>query len=96
MQELSSRLDEFDLFSAEQDDLAAAVFADSVQLPFDGDGRIVMPTPLIEFSNIQEKASFVGMGAKFQIWNPEDLKVRLEDARTNVKSAGLTIPKGGQ
>lgn len=94
MQELSSRLDQFDLFSAEQDDLATAVFADSVQLPFDGDGRIVLPEALVGFAEIGEQAAFVGMGAKFQVWNPASLEKRREEARASVKSGGLTIPKG--
>ncbi|MEM6781045.1 MAG: division/cell wall cluster transcriptional repressor MraZ [Pseudomonadota bacterium] len=94
MQELSARLDQFDLFSSEQDDLATAVFADSVQLPFDGDGRIVLPEPLIAFADIDGQAAFVGMGAKFQLWNSKTLDKRREEARANVKSGGLTIPKG--
>lgn len=95
MQELSQRLDNFDLFSPEQDDLATAVFAESVQLPFDGDGRIVLPSALIHFGDLTEQAAFVGMGTKFQIWNPDNLDKRREDARAKVKSSGLTIPKGG-
>lgn len=95
MQELSQRLDQFDLFSAEQDDLATAVFADSVQLPFDGDGRVVLPEPLIGYAGIGEQAAFVGMGAKFQIWSPKALDARREEARSRVKDGGLTIPKGG-
>lgn len=95
MEELSGRLDAFDLFSAEQDDLATAVFAQSVQLPFDGDGRVILPADLIDFARLSEGAAFVGMGAKFQIWSPDALSARKTEARDKVKSSGLTIPKGG-
>lgn len=95
MQELSARLDQFDLFSPAQDDLATAVFAESVQLPFDGDGRIIMPDHFLTFAKIDEQAAFVGMGAKFQIWAPKLLDKRREEARATVKLSGLTIPKGG-
>ncbi len=95
MQELSKRLDEFDLFSAEQDDLATAVFADSVQLPFDGDGRIILPEGLSKYASIDDQAAFVGMGAKFQLWSPKALEKRRDEARAKVKDGGLTIPKGG-
>lgn len=95
MQEISARLDKFDLFSAEQDDLATAVFADSMQLPFDGDGRVILPAHLMEFAGLGEQAAFVGMGAKFQLWSPQALDKRREEARTNVKAGNLTIPKGG-
>ena len=46
MEEVGQRLDNFDLFSNSQDDLATAIFGDSVQLPFDGDGRVVLPSEL--------------------------------------------------
>ena len=95
MEELSKRLDNFDLFSAEQDDLATAVFAQSVQLPFDGDGRVILPPELIDFAGLSDRVAFVGMGAKFQLWSPEALDSRKEEARAKVKSGGLTIPKGG-
>ncbi len=94
MQEIGRRLDNFDLFSSEQDDLATSIFGTAVQLPLDGDGRIILPAELVEFSSLQEKASFVGMGAKFQIWNPQSFEQRRETARQAVQSKGLTIPKG--
>ncbi|MCE7887272.1 MAG: division/cell wall cluster transcriptional repressor MraZ [Alphaproteobacteria bacterium PRO2] len=96
MEEIGQRLDHFDLFSDSQDDLATAVFGDSVQLPFDGDGRIVLPKELLDFAEIDGSANFVGLGKKFQIWNPKTFKKRREDARTQVKVQGLTIPKGGR
>jgi MraZ protein len=94
MQEIGKRLDDFDLFSAEQDDLATSIFGTAVQLSMDGDGRIVLPQDLIGFANLSEKASFVGMGAKFQIWSPEVFEGRRDVARQAVQSKGLTIPKG--
>ena len=96
MQEIGKRLDGFDLFSAEQDDLATSIFGTAVQLSMDGDGRIILPKDLIDFAGLADKASFVGMGAKFQIWSPSNFETRREVARREVKSKGLTIPKGGE
>jgi len=93
MQDIAGRLDHYDLFSGEQDDLATAVFGDSVQLPFDGDGRVILPESLIVHAGLQGQAAFVGMGQKFQIWRPEEFEGRRENARGNVKSGKLTIPK---
>ena len=94
MQEISARLDNFDLFSEDQDDLATALFGEAVQVPFDGDGRIVLPVELMEFSGIVERASFVGLGKKFQMWDPSLLEKRREEARRSVREKGLTLPKG--
>jgi len=96
MQEISKRLDNFDLFSETQDDLATAVFGEAVQAPFDGDGRIVLPVELMEFAGIVERASFVGLGGKFQVWDPDLLQKRREEARRSVRENNLTLPKGVQ
>ncbi len=93
MQDIGKRLDNFDLFSSEQDDLATAVFGSAVQLPFDGDGRIILPTDLVEFGGFEEKVSFVGMGTKFQLWSPKHFEERQKIAREAVQKQGLTIPK---
>ncbi len=93
MQEIGKRLDNFDLFSAEQDDLATSIFGTAVQLSMDGDGRIILPSDLMGFADLSEKASFVGMGAKFQIWDPSGFDQRRNVAREAVQSKGLTIPK---
>jgi MraZ protein len=97
MVELSERLDHFDMFSDDQDDLAAAIFGQSVQLPFDGDGRIVLPGDLAAHAGLGDQAAFVGLGRKFQIWEPGRLMSRRSDAAKNIKAKGLTLPaiKGG-
>lgn len=94
MEELSNRLDHFDLFSAEQDDMATAIFGEAVQLPFDGDGRVVMPADLITFARLDEQAAFVGLGRKFQVWNPAEFEKRRAAVRKSVQDKGLTLPKG--
>lgn len=94
METIGGRLDNFDMFSAEQDDLAMAVFGEAMALPFDGEGRVVIPAHLLEYAGIEGEAAFVGMGRKFQIWSPTILKARQDAARANIKKQGLTIPAG--
>lgn len=93
MEDLSSRIDHYDFLSSEQDDLATAIFGEAVQLPFDGEGRIIIPQALIEYAGLEGQISFVGMGKKFQIWSPEVFERRRLAARERVKSQGLTVPK---
>lgn len=93
MEAISGRMDHFDLFSAEQDDMATAIFGEAVQLPFDGDGRVILPDSLIAFASLSEQAAFVGLGRKFQIWNPQAFEARRKEARENVQEKGLTLPK---
>lgn len=94
MEELSSRIDHFDMFSPEQDNLATAIFAESMPLNLDGDGRIILPKELLDFTGITENACFVGLGPKFQIWEPARLEKRKSEARESVKAQKLTLPSG--
>ncbi len=94
MEELSQRLDHFDLFSDNQDDLASSIFGNSVPLSFDDNGRVMLPKDLITHAEISDQALFVGMGAKFQIWDPNNFEERRKNATKNVQKKQLTIPKG--
>ena len=93
VEEISGRLDDgFDMFSTEQDDLATALFGEAVQLSLDETGRMVLPELLVSHAGLDGEAAFIGLGKKFQIWNPEKLQERRNSARSNVKSKGLTLP----
>lgn len=95
MAELSERLDHFDLFSNQQDDLATAIFAEAVQCQFDSEGRVSIPAHLLKHAGIDEEVTFVGLGRKFQIWDSAKFDKRREAARANVAKEGLTLPKLG-
>ncbi len=93
MDEISTRMDHYDLFSDDQDDLATTIFGESVQLVIDGDGRITIPPHLLKAAQISSNATFVGLGRKFQIWSPELFTRRKEQARGAVQERKLTIPQ---
>ena len=48
MEQLSTGVDAYDFFSDDHDTLTATLFANAQQLAFDGEGRIVLPSALIE------------------------------------------------
>lgn len=91
MMHLSHSLDTFDVFSDAQDDLTAAIFADSLQIALDGDGRVILPPELLEHAFITDHVAFVGRGATFQLWHPEKFKEVQEAARARIKESGATI-----
>ncbi len=95
MDEIGDRMDHYDLFSEQQDDLATTIFGESVQLFCDGEGRVVLPADLMEAASITDQATFVGLGRKFQIWSPELFARRKDQARAAVQDQKLTIPKDG-
>jgi MraZ protein len=95
MSELAGRMDQnFDMFSDDHDEMATVLFGESIQLSFDENGRFSLPQQFIEFAGIDGEMAFVGMGNKFQIWNPADLDARKNTARDAVQSKKMTLPKG--
>jgi transcriptional regulator MraZ len=96
--EISKALEAVDLLSDEHDDLTAAMFAETKQLPFDGEGRIILPPVLIERAAIKDLAAFVGRGATFEIWEPAALDAYKIEARRRALEKGRTLTRrpGGE
>jgi len=70
MSDIGAMVERLDLFTEERDALAASLFADSHHLTFDADGRVSLPAPLLAHAGVEKELMFVGLGTKFQIWNP--------------------------
>lgn len=92
MEKISASLDRYSLFSEDQDDLATAIFGGAMQLPMDETGRIILSRELMAHANITDSAAFMGLGAKFQIWNPDALRERIRRARERVNEEKLSLP----
>ena len=58
------------LFTEAHDDAAQAVLAAVQQLNLDDEGRVRLPEQLIKHAGINEQVVFVGLGQKFQMWDP--------------------------
>jgi MraZ protein len=71
MNDIGAMVERLNLFAEERDALAASLFADSHHLNFDADGRVSLPAALLAHAGIEKELCFVGMGGKFQIWNPQ-------------------------
>lgn len=91
MEEMSARHDSLSQFSEDHESLAV-IFADAQQLPFDGEGRIVLPESLAEHAGITESAAFVGLGKTFQIWEPGRFRAHQEELRARARNQGITLP----
>lgn len=91
MQDLTRRLEVLPEFSEERDALSA-IFADVQQLPFDGEGRIMLPPEFCEHAGIvlEGGAAFVGNGKTFQIWEPARFERHQQERRARAR--GVTLP----
>jgi MraZ protein len=69
--QFQQRLEKYDpLFNREYDDEAQAVLGRTQFLKLDDDGRVTLPADLIAHAGIGERVAFIGLGVKFQIWDP--------------------------
>jgi len=85
IKQLSESIDELDPFSDNRDAFAASILGGSVQLPFDSDGRVILPESLINFANLSDKATFIGKGKTFEIWQPESFIKYMDNAKNKAK-----------
>lgn len=92
MKQLADSIDDLDMFSDDQDDLASIVLESAHQLPFDPEGRIVLPAELLDHGGLSGEAMFVGRGVRFAIWNPAAFDEHRGQAFARARDRGATLP----
>ncbi|MBF0561540.1 MAG: division/cell wall cluster transcriptional repressor MraZ [Alphaproteobacteria bacterium] len=97
MERVAAGTDDMAAFSPEQDELTQLIFANSRQLPFDPEGRVVLPEEMMAHAGITEAAAFVGKGKTFQVWEPEAYR-RVEEETLQramkMRSASAVVKNG--
>lgn len=81
LEELSKIIQNLDPYSDERDAFETIVLGEAVQLQFDSEGRVILPSYLMEQVGISSQGCFVGKGLVFEIWNPDNF----EDYRKGAK-----------
>lgn len=91
-QRLAGPLDQLEIFSEDQEDLAAVLYPDALRLECDREGRVLLPEPLVRHAGLGDLVTFLGLGRIFQIWEPVGAEQRRAAARERVLRRGLTLP----
>lgn len=78
-------------FSARAQEFGIAFMAAASLLAFDAGGRVVLPDEVIERCDLTDKVCFAGLGATFQLWEPE----RFEAKRSASRSALPDLIRAG-
>jgi MraZ protein len=86
LEELSDIINVLDPYSEERDAFETIILGESTYIPFDTEGRVVLPKTLSENAGIIDQACFVGKGKVFEIWNPSDFDSYLAKAKEIAKS----------
>ncbi len=99
MERISENLDQESDYSKDEFDLISLYFGEAEKLPFDKEGRIILPKKLILHSEINDQVLFVGLGPTFQIWEPNHYNNQKYQTIKKAKDQKLNprlkpIPKG--
>jgi MraZ protein len=76
----------FPPYSDEREDLLAALYGTSETIKIDGEGRVILSEALKSHAEIKDAVAFVGLGHKFQIWEPERFRAQLAEATGKVRA----------
>lgn len=47
------------------------LFSSTMHIEIDGQGRFVIPKPLLQFAELKDKVLIIGVGDHFELWNPD-------------------------
>jgi MraZ protein len=82
--EIDRLLDRLAPYSDERDLFSTALLGTSDVLKVDGEGRVILSEAFKVHAGIGDAVTFVGLGSKFQLWEPERFTSHLADARARV------------
>ena len=86
MAEIETLIGRYAPFSDQREQFALALYGTSETLKIDGEGRVVLSENLKRHAGITETVAFVGLGNKFQIWEPGRFKSELAEATQKVRA----------
>ena len=86
MAEIEALIAQQPLYSAARDHLALALYGTSETLKMDGEGRVILTDRFKAYAGISEEVAFVGLGHKFQIWEPGRFRAELAEATGKVRA----------
>jgi len=72
-------------YSGEREEFQVALYGRSETVTIDSEGRVVLPDALKSHAGITDAVAFVGLGHKFQIWEPQRFTAHLAKATATVR-----------
>ncbi len=84
--EIEALIAGFSPFSDQREQFSLALYGTSETLKIDAEGRVVLTDALKAHAEIADTATFVGLGHKFQIWEPSRFRAELAEATEKVRA----------
>jgi MraZ protein len=73
-------------YSEQRERFSLSLYGTSETLKIDGEGRVVITDVLKTHAGIADAVAFVGLGHKFQIWEPGRFRAELAEATEKVRA----------
>jgi len=91
IEKITNAIDNLNPFDEKKDYFATSILAESINLQFDGEGRILLTQKFLKHAKIKNTMLFVGQGKTFQIWEPTTFKKFKVNARkkSNINRSSL-------
>ena len=86
MSEIEALIAAYEPYSEQREQFALALYGTSETLKIDGEGRVALSDSLKRHAGITGQATFVGLGHKFQIWEPSRFQSELAEATQKVRA----------
>jgi MraZ protein len=84
--EIEALIAKFSPYSEQREQFALSLYGTSETLKIDGEGRVQLTETLKAHAAIADAVSFVGLGHKFQIWEPGRFRAELAEATAKVRA----------
>lgn len=82
-------------YSEERERFAIALLGVSEILRLDGEGRVGLTESAKAHAGIGDAVTFVGLGHKFQMWEPERFRAHLQEARERLRDLRRSLGGAG-
>ncbi|QQR69748.1 MAG: division/cell wall cluster transcriptional repressor MraZ [Alphaproteobacteria bacterium] len=73
--------------------IETTIFGGSQFLPFDGEGRVLLPDAMAQAAGLDGEAAFVGRRKTFQIWQPQRLTTHETKSRQAALAHDVSLSK---
>ncbi|MGN6571598.1 MAG: division/cell wall cluster transcriptional repressor MraZ [Pseudolabrys sp.] len=91
MAEIEALIGQYTPFSDAREQLSLSLYGTSETLKIDGEGRVALSATLKTHAGIADAVTFVGLGHKFQIWEPGRFQSELAEATPKVRALNAVL-----
>lgn len=71
LESYADAIEEMDPYDDARTSFERVIFGGAKALMFDSTGRVSLPRPFLDHAGLSKSALFIGMGKRFEVWDPQ-------------------------